>query len=284
MRRFPALLTIVTLILSSALLAQSDTRRAAQARAQDDSVRAKRVAREAQSRRDSRDRIREEVRHELRAGLEEARHAAELARETMEEVNLDAIMETARLSAEIAGEVVGNLDWEEISEHAALAADLAVEAAELHELSGHLAEFPPMPDFPPIPMIAPVPAIPPIGPIPPVPAIIHSEGWWHERSARYRQYLNEDEQVRLNALRALLEQDETLALPEAQKLLRHENWAMRAATLELLGDVEGKEAVGILREALRNETDKRVKRAAIRALSRSDEPEAREALEEVLRN
>lgn len=279
MKRLTVLLPALLLIVSSVLMAQSDSRR----KAKDDSLRAQRVAREEQRRHEERGRVRAEVRHELRSGIHEAQRAAELARETMEDVNLDAMMETARLSAELAGEIVGNLDWEEISEHAALAADLAVEAAELHELNWDLAEFPPLPDIPPIPMIAPVPAIPPIGPLPPVPAIIHSEGWWHERSARYRQYLSEDEQVRLNALRALLEQDEKLALPEAQKLLRHENWAMRAATLELLGDVEGKEAVGILREALRSETDKRVKRAAIHALSQRDEPEAKEALEEVLR-
>lgn len=279
MKRLTVLVPVVLLLVNSALMAQSEARR----KAKDDSLRARRMAREEQRRHEEREGAKAEARHELRAGMYEAQRAAELAHETMEEVNLDAIMETARLSAELAGEIVGNLDWEEISEHAALAADLAVEAAELHELTGHLAGIPPMMPFPPLPMIAPVPAIPPIGPVPPpAPAIFHGEGWWHERSARYRQYLSEDEQVRLNALRALLEQDEKLALPEAQKLLQHENWAMRAATLEMLGDVDSKEVVTILRETLRSETDKRVKRAAIHALSQRDEPEAREALQELL--
>ncbi|NUO82484.1 HEAT repeat domain-containing protein [candidate division KSB1 bacterium] len=128
--------------------------------------------------------------------------------------------------------------------------------------------------------------IPPIGPIPPQAALAgHGFGWrdgWHGSSRQYRQYLSEDEEVRLNALRSLLNQDEKLALPEAQRLLQEDNWAIRAAVLEMLGEAESNDAVRILRTALQTDTDKRVKRAAIRALSQRDEPEAREALREIL--
>jgi HEAT repeat protein len=82
----------------------------------------------------------------------------------------------------------------------------------------------------------------------------------------------------------LLDNDETLALPEVKNLMNDKNWAMRAAALEMLAHVESREAVSLLREALQRETDNRVKRAAIRALAQRDEPEAREALRGVLQD
>lgn len=100
-------------------------------------------------------------------------------------------------------------------------------------------------------------------------------------SSRYKKYLSADETVQAEALRSLLHQDENLALPELQKMRSHQNWAMRAAVADMLGEMEDKEAVTILREILKNDVDQRVRRAAVRALSRRSEPEARAALREL---
>ncbi len=315
MKRVFSLLPLVLVLLCANLFAQRETQRAS-AKAKDDAVKAER---DLQRRHEAREARREHARFGWRAGAEEARLAAELARENLENIDLEGIMEEARLSAELAHEIAGNFDWEGIAEHAKLAGELAEEMelhglpelsglAELEGLSAELAGIPsldippipvipPMPgipfmDSPPIPVIPPMPGvpampvIPPIGPIPPHAALAgHGFSWhdgWHGSSRQYRQYLSEDEEVRLNALRSLFNQDEKLALPEAQRLLQDDNWAIRATVLEMLGEVENQAAVGILRAALQKETDKRVKRAAIRALSQRDEPEAREALREIL--
>lgn len=142
----------------------------------------------------------------------------------------------------------------------------------LPELAG-LAEIPPIPEVSMIPPIPPMPALAPHAPF-----LAHGM-YRSEISSRYRQYLSADESVQAEALRSLVHQDEKLALPELQRMASHQNWAMRAAVVEMLGGIDSKEAVVILREVLQRDNDQRVRRAAVRSLSHRSEPEARAALQ-----
>lgn len=157
--------------------------------------------------------------------------------------------------------------------------EIEAELAELHELPFelHMAlpELAAMPEIPHIPEIPPMPARAPHAPFPDYD--FHHSGI----SSRYKKYLSADESVQAEALRSLLHQDEKLALPELKKMKSHQNWAMRAVVVGMLGEIEAKEAVAILREVLQNDVDQRVRRAAVRALSRRSEPEARAALQEL---
>ncbi|MDZ7363100.1 MAG: HEAT repeat domain-containing protein [candidate division KSB1 bacterium] len=106
---------------------------------------------------------------------------------------------------------------------------------------------------------------------------------WSFNSKAYAKFLNDDEQVHLQALAALLDRDEKTALPEIKILARqHENWAMRAAAATMLSRPESAEAISILEEVLNKDADARVRKAAVRALSHRDEPAAREALKRLL--
>lgn len=165
--------------------------------------------------------------------------------------------------------------------------EIDAELAELRELpiALHMA----LPELAGFPEMLPIPEIPPLPEIPPMPVLApHApllDHGFHRSGipSRYKEYLSADESVRAEALRSLLHQDEKLALPELQKMKSHQNWAMRAVVVGMLGEIETKEAVTILREVLQNDLDQRVRRAAVRALARRPEPEARAALQELWR-
>jgi len=197
-------------------------------------------------------------------------------------VDVDPIIEGALWEVEPAMELaraaLENIDWGEInmamqeaSENLAAIAPFAL-----------LQDIPPMPDLPPIPALAPIPDIPPM------PEIWLGEGMrfgheWSFNSKAYAKFLSDDEQVHLQALAALLDRDEKTALPEIKTLARqHENWAMRAAAVAMLANPESAEVIPILEEVLNKDTDPRVRKAAVRALSHRDEPAAREVLKRML--
>ncbi|MGH7494646.1 MAG: HEAT repeat domain-containing protein [bacterium] len=216
----------------------------------------------------------------------------------------------ARREAELAPELAGE-DWEALAEvpwpviHESM--ELAREAmdmaqAQLHnfdfaELNEHMAELaftlPPHGGGPVgVPPIPPMPVIPPIPPIAPMVSIPNLEnckrGWvirgFFHPSREYESYLSEDERLRITALSALINQDENAALGEIKSIIaKNQNWAMRASSIELLACLEDSEAVLLLRDVLHNESDQRVRLAAVRALSHIDSPEAREALQELLK-
>lgn len=227
------------------------------------------------------------------------------ARRALRKAQRQAALRAATLAPELAAEELeeslhelAHAPWPEIHEHMQLAREAMHEAqAELHgldftELQESLAELdiaaPPFGlsapiAFPPIP---PVPALAPMAPLPP-----HfdncSPGWTRRgsfhSSKEYQAYLSDDERVRLAALNALIQQDENAALAEIKGLLaKSQNWALRAAAVELLACIDREESVALLRDTLRNETDQRIRLAAVRALSHHDDPEARAALQELL--
>jgi hypothetical protein len=194
-------------------------------------------------------------------------------------VDVDPIIEGALWEVEPAMELARaafeNIDWGHINEA-------------MHEASENLAlimTFPPLPDIPPMPDIPPIPAL---ASIPSIPPMRLGEGMrfgheWSFNSKAYAKFLSDDEQVHLQALAALLDRDEKTALPEINTLARqHENWAMRAAAVAMLAKPESAEAIPILEEVLNKDTDPRVRKAAVRALSHRDEPAAREALKRLL--
>ena len=213
----------------------------------------------------------------------------------------------ARVAPQLAQEdweALQEIPWPVIHESMALARDaMDVVQAELHnldlsEIDASLAELaivmppggippvyiPPMPALPPLP---PIPALAPMALVPP--HFDHCRSDWRGRdsfhsASEYQPYLSEDERLRVTALGALINQDEAVALSEIKTVIaQNQNWAMRAAAIELLACVEDQAAVVLLREALHRETDQRVRLAAVRALSHRDEPEAREALQELLK-
>ncbi len=222
---------------------------------------------------------------------ETAKHKARLAPgewDVDEWVDVDPIIEDALSEVEPAMELaraaLENINWGEINE----ALQEASENLTLIMPFPPLPDIPPMPTLPPIPALAPMPAIPPIPAIPPMPEIWLGEGMrfgheWSFNSKAYAKFLSDDEQVHLQALAALLERDEKTALPEIKTLARqHENWAMRAAAVAMLAKPESAEAIPILEEVLNKDTDPRVRKAAVRALSHRDEPAAREVLKRLL--
>ncbi|MCG3120057.1 MAG: hypothetical protein ALAOOOJD_02641 [bacterium] len=190
---------------------------------------------------------------------------------------VEPAMEAARAAME-------NIDFAEIN--------MAMQDAS--ENLARVAPFVDMPPIPPIAALAPFPELPPIPDIPPIPAIppipdialgagmSFGQGWsWGGRA--YAKNLSDEEQIRLQALSALLHQDENAALPEIKSMARqNENWAMRASAVALLAHVESAEVIPILDEVLNKDTDQRVRKAAVRALSQRDEPAAREALKRLL--
>jgi|GEM_PF-3516059 len=185
---------------------------------------------------------------------------------------------------ELARAALENIDWGHINE----AMQEASENLALIMPFPPLPDIPPMPDIPPIPALAPFPNIPPIPAIPPMPEIWLGEGMrfgheWSFNSKAYAKFLSDDEQVHLQALAALLDRDEKTALPEIKTLARqHENWAMRAAAVAMLAKPESAEVIPILEEVLNKDTDPRVRKAAVRALSHRDEPAAREVWKRLL--
>jgi HEAT repeat protein len=117
----------------------------------------------------------------------------------------------------------------------------------------------------------------------PLPMIFDGDLHWGFEYRAYAEHLTDDEQVNLQALAALLDRDEKTALPEIKRLAReHENWAMRASAVAMLADSESAESLVILDEALNKDTDRRVRKAAVRALANHSEPEAREILKRLL--
>ncbi len=271
MKRFRSLLPLGLILMSTNLLAQNPGAEA-QAKAREDSARARRaqIELEREARREHKSSAAR--REDARILEERAQAMAEAARESVEALEVEELEARVQLAAELAAEAVENLEEEGLTggfEHLG-------EAFEHMELSGlaglqglkglgALAELQGLVDIPPFPAIAPLPAIPPIGPLlPHAPMLAEGVIWGdegHGASRQYRQYLSEDEQTRLNALRSLLCQEEKLALPEVKNFMQEKNWAMRAAALELLAEADNREAVSILREALQRETDNRVKRA-----------------------
>jgi hypothetical protein len=197
-------------------------------------------------------------------------HLAEEEWEVDELADLEPAIEEAMSQVEPAlaqaREALENVDWGEI--------DAAMEEAS--ESLSAIAPFAHIPDIPPIP------AIPPIPDIPPMPHIVIGAGLsFGDRE--YKRNLSDEEQVRLQALAALLNNDEKTALPEIKNLARqHENWAMRAAAVSMLANAESAEAIPLLEEVLNKDADQRVRKAAVRALSCREEPAAREVVKRLL--
>ncbi len=233
-----------------------------------------------------------EAEREVAQAQREARFAPKLADdhwEALQEVPwpvIDESMELAREAMDMAQVELQNLDLTEINES-------------LEELAFMMPPhgIPPygVPPYgtPPLP---PMPAIPPIPPIPAIaPMALQPPHFDHcprggimrdafQSSKEYQPYLSEDERLRLTALSALINQDETAAFDEIKNVIaKNQNWAMRAVAVELLACIEDVDSVNLLRETLRHETDQRVRLAAVRALAHHDEPEAREALQELLK-
>lgn len=113
--------------------------------------------------------------------------------------------------------------------------------------------------------------------------IIGGDLHWGFAHRAYAEQLTDDEQVKVQALAALLDRDEKTALPEIKRLAReHKNWAMRASAVAMLANSESAESLAILDEVLNQDTDRRVRKAAVRALANRSEPEAREILKRLL--
>ncbi|MDZ7344629.1 MAG: HEAT repeat domain-containing protein, partial [candidate division KSB1 bacterium] len=139
----------------------------------------------------------------------------------------------------------------------------------MQELHHHLPELMLLPPMPPLPS---APSSSMLNP---------SVGNFFSKA--YAENLTDDEQIKIQALDGLLSQDEKTALPEIKQLARqHPNWAMRAAAVGLLAEVESPEALTILSETLQHDNDHRVRLTAVRALSNRSEPETREALKRLL--
>lgn len=200
---------------------------------------------------------------------------------------IEEAMEGVEPALAHAREALENIDWGGINEA-------------MQDASQSLARLAPMPPLPPIsgippfPALAPFPDFPPMPDIPPLPALPpmpdmdfgHGRSFGGGWSFGYREYtknLSEDEQVRMQALAALLDNDEKMALPEIQTVARQsENWAMRAYAVSMLANAESAGVIPILEEVLNKDSDQRVRKVAVRALSRRDEPAAREALKRLL--
>ncbi len=227
-----------------------------------------------------------------RAEAERARHHARReAHADFDEFELEAL---AEIEPTVAGafELIGPAMEEA---RAALAGiDFGEINAAMQEASESLARLapmppiPPIPGIPPMPVLAPFPNIPPIPAIPPLPDFGIGRGRgpgrsWGLGSREFSKNLNDEEQIRLQALAALLDNDEKTALPEIKTLARqNENWAMRAYAVSMLANAGSADVVLILEEVLNKDTDQRVRKAAVRALSQRDEPAAREALKRLL--
>jgi hypothetical protein len=179
---------------------------------------------------------------------------------------IEQAMELVGPAIEQATQELQNVDWPEIN--AAMQ-----EASRKMARLGPLPHIPPIPPMPPLPAMAPLPAMPPIPPIPPIPngplpMFFHESFGWDWQTEAYAKNLTDDEQVHLQALAALLDRDETTALPELKRLAReHANWAMRASTVAMLAHAESSNVLPILDEALNKDTDQRVRLAAVRALA-----------------
>jgi len=233
-----------------------------------------------------------------RAEADRARHRARReAHVDFDDFELDALAEIEPVVVD-AFELVGPAMDEA---RAALAdIDFGEINAAMQDASESLARLAPMPPIPPISGIPPIPAIPPIAAIPPMPALAPFPDFpplpdfgigrgrgpgrsWGLGSREFTKNLNDEEQIRLQALAALLDNDEKTALPEIKTLARqNENWAMRAYAVGMLANAESAEVIPILEEVLNKDSDQRVRKAAVRALSQRDEPAAREALKRLL--
>jgi hypothetical protein len=234
-----------------------------------------------------------------RTEAERARHHARReAHADFDEFELEAL---AEIEPAVAGafELIGpamdearaalaNIDFGEIN---AAMEDANAAMQEASESLARLAPMPPIPPIsgiPPFPALAPFPDIPPIPAIPPLPDFGIGRGRgpgrsWGFGSREFTKNLNDEEQIRLQALAALLDNDEKTALPEIKTLARqNENWAMRAYAVSMLANAGSADVVAILEEVLNKDTDQRVRKAAVRALSQRDEPAAREALKRLL--
>lgn len=282
------LLPLVLLLLSAQVFAQS-AGAGASAQTREDSSKTRRTQRELERELRRSHRSVSALEMEAQALEERARDMAGAAVAGFEALDEEELEARAHLAAELAGEAIAGVDWDGLSarmEHLGEAFEhMDFPGMAGLESLGALEGLSALAEIPPFPALAPMPPIPPIGPIPPLAPVLAGGVWrdsWSGPAQRYQQYLSEGEQTRLNALQSLLHNDEKLALPEVKILMQEKNWAMRASALEMLAQVEQREAVTILRDALQNETDKRVKRAAIRALSQREEPEAREALRALL--
>lgn len=263
----------------------------AQSRAPRDTTKNQAAQQQAERQKEMAERAKREAEKERFQGKRHARSKAHLAGE---EWNWDELadaepavaeaLEMVEPAMEAARAAMENIDFAEIN-------------AAMQEASENLARVVPFVDMPPIPPIAaiapfpelpPIPAIPPIPPIPPIPDIAIGAGMsfghgWSWSGRAYTKNLTDEEQIRLQALSALLHQDEKAALPEIKSMARqNENWAMRASAVSLLAHVESAEVIPILDEVLNQDADQRVRKAAVRALSQRDEPAAREALKRLL--
>jgi len=253
----------------------------------------------------SRERLAREYNEKQKGVAERARIAADRARHrtrreahaNFEDFELEAL---AEIEPAVAGvfELVGPAMEEA---RAALAdIDFGEINAAMQDASESLARLAPMPPLPPIsgippfPALAPFPDFPPLPAMPPLPAlppmpdvsIGHGRSFGDGWSFGHREYtknLSEDEQIRMQALAALLDNDEKTALPEIQTLARQsENWAMRAYAVSMLANADSDDVIPILEEVLNKDKDQRVRKVAVRALSRRAEPAAREALKRLL--
>lgn len=229
-----------------------------------------------------------EAEREIAKARREAELAPELTREDWEafvEVPWPVIeesMELAREAMDMAQAELHNFDFAELNESLA---ELAFTMPP-HGIPPH--GIPPI-DIPPMPVIPPIPPIPPIAPMAVIPNLDDCKHGWVMRGSfhaarEYESYLSDDERLRVTALSALINQDEDAALSEIKNVVAKDaNWAMRAAAIELLACVDNSAAVLLLRDVLHNDSDQRVRLAAVRALSHHDAPEAREALQELLK-
>jgi hypothetical protein len=209
----------------------------------------------------------EELSEQLPEALSQIGPALEQIGPALEQVG--PALEQAMQGLELGMQELQNVDWPEIQ-------------VELADLPAHFADFPPVPDIPPLPPLPPMAPIPPLpdAPLPPLHGDIPGWGFAFEE---YAENLSDDEQVRIQALAALMSQDEIAALPEIKRLCReHENWAMRAAAVSLLASSESAESLKIFDEVLRYDADHRVRRAVVRALANRPEAEAREILKRLL--
>jgi len=225
-----------------------------------------------------------------RAEADHARHRARReAHADFDEFELDALAEIAPAVEGVlegvepalahAREALENIDWGEIN-------DAMQDASESLARLAPMPPLPPISGIPPFPALAPFPDFPPLPDIPPMPDFGIGRGRGLGRGFGSREFtknLNDEEQIRLQALAALLDNDEKTALPEIKTLARqNENWAMRAYAVGMLANVESAEVIPLLEEVLNKDTDQRVRKAAVRALSQRDEPAAREALKRLL--
>lgn len=269
----------------------------AQSQASRDSSNTKSTARERQTR-EHREKARIAAEHAKIAGEREKAEADRNRQRARRERYWDDENFDADELAVVAPAITGALEGVEPALAHVRAAleqiNLGEVDAALQEASANLSRLGPMPPLPPMPALAPFPDLPSLPELsvmpalPPMPdiSIGHGRsfgGGWSFGHREYSKNLSEDEQVRAQALAALLENDEKTALPEIQSVARQNgNWAMRAYAVSLLANTENAAVIPILEEVLNKDTDQRVRKAAVRALSHRDEPAAREALKRLL--